>query len=300
MQIVLNLVNIVFLPTSLQDGQPRNFSSFILTFVNCGPMRVSALGRKEVYFATFIDDFSRMTWVYALEQKSGIFPAFQSFVAHAKRECAAEKVLTLRTDNAGEYVSIKMQTWCADHGIVLQTTQPYSPDMNGITERMMRSIVQDASAMLWGAHLGIPFWYEAVKTAVYLKNRKPHAAREKTPYELWTNEVPSLSHLRIFGCRCFALIPDKKRSKWESHSNKCLFIGYFSTHNLFRLYDLVTNTFIKRRDVIFHECVVGHHGFANVIVTLSCSCYMGIKGHRPGIVRSTFHDPSPIHICTLL
>ena len=123
----------------------------------CGPMCVPAIGGKEVYFATFMDDFSRMTWVYVFEQKSNIFPAFQNFVAITERECTLEKVLALRMDNAGEYISIKMQTWCADRGIVLQTTQPYSPDMNGVAERMMRSIVQDASAMLWGAHLGIPF-----------------------------------------------------------------------------------------------------------------------------------------------
>ena len=40
-------------------------------------------------------------------------------------------------------------------------------------------------------------------------------------------------------------------------------MGYFSTYNLFRLYDLVTNNFIKKHDVIFHEYVVGHHGFTN-------------------------------------
>ena len=39
-------------------------------------------------------------------------------------------------------------------------------------------------------------------------------------------------------------------------------MGYFS-HNLLRLYDLISNSFIKRCNVIFHECVVGHHGFAN-------------------------------------
>ena len=123
----------------------------------CGPMRVPAIGGKEVYFATFMDDFYRMIWVYVFEQKSNIFPAFQNFVAFTERECTLEKVLALRTDNAGEYISIKMQTWCPDRRIVLQTTQPYSPEMNGVAERMMRSIVQDASAMLWEAHLGIPF-----------------------------------------------------------------------------------------------------------------------------------------------
>lgn len=79
--------------------------------------------------------------------------------------------------------------------------------MNGVAERAMRTIVEDASSMLWGAKLNASFWVEAVKTAVYLKNRKPHAARDKTPYEIWTGRQPSLLHLQIFGCRAYTLIP---------------------------------------------------------------------------------------------
>ena len=156
-----------------------------------------------------------------------------------------------------------MQNWCSERGIVLQTTQPYTPDMNGTAERVIRNIVEHASAMLWSSFLGLCFWYEAVKSAVYLKNRSPHGAHDRTPFELWTGTVPSLAHLGIFGCRCYALVPDKKCSKWESHGGECLFMGYYSANNLFRLFDITSNTFIKRRDVVFHECVLGHHGFAN-------------------------------------
>lgn len=229
----------------------------------CGPMKVPAINSTEVYFPMFVDDFSRMIWVYGLTKKSDAFPAFQHFVAHSERECDHEKVLILRTDNTGKYISIKWTEWCADRGINLQTTQPYSPDMNGTAERTIRTIVEDASALLCSSHLGILFWYEAVKTAVYLKNRSPHAARDKTPVEIWTGQTPSLAYLRVFGCRCYALIPNEKRSKWESHSSECLFMGYFPTRNLFRLYDISSNVFLKRRDVIFHESIVGHHGFAN-------------------------------------
>ena len=98
---------------------------------------------------------------------------------------------------------------------------------------------------------------------MYLKNRSPNSAREKTLFELWTGTVPSLVHLCIFGCRCYALIPDKKRSKWESHGGKCLFMGYYSANNLFCVFDITSNTFIKKRDVVFHKCVLGHQGFAN-------------------------------------
>lgn len=91
---------------------PTHNSSAKLQLVHsdiCGPMKVPAIGGKETYFATFIDDFTRMTWVYALDKKSGVFEAFQYFVAHGERECNIEKVQILRTDNAGEYISTKMQ-----------------------------------------------------------------------------------------------------------------------------------------------------------------------------------------------
>ena len=177
----------------------------------CGPMKMLAIGGKELYFLVFVDDFTRMLWVYGLTAKSAAFEAFQHLVVHTERECG-ENFLTLRSDNAGEFISAKMKDWCSERGIILQTTQPYTPDMNGVAERVIRTTVEHASAMLWSSFLGLGFWYEAVKTAVYLKNRSPHSAREKTPYELWTGTVPSLAHLRVFGCRCYALVPDKKRS----------------------------------------------------------------------------------------
>ena len=40
-------------------------------------------------------------------------------------------------------------------------------------------------------------------------------------------------------------------------------MGYYSANNLFRLFDITSNTFIKKRDVVFHKCVLGHQGFAN-------------------------------------
>ena len=260
----------------------------------CGPMKSPPIVGKEVYFVVLIDDFNRMTWIYGLVNKSDAFHAFQHLIAHCERECDIEKVLTLRTDNGDEYVSKKMQDWCTQRGIILQTTQPYSPDMNGIAERSLRTIIESASAMLWGCFLGLPFWYEAVKTAVYMKNRRPHAARDKTPYELWTGSPPSLAHLRVFGYRCYALVPDKCQIKWESYSNECLFMAYYPTFNLHRLFDLTSNSFVKCRDVVFHECIVGHHGFANNRLPLGTD----ITGLP--LVVSTDDDDEEIPLMTFL
>jgi hypothetical protein len=41
-----------------------------------GPMSVPSLG-KSVYYVSFIDEFSRNTWIYFLREKSEVFDKFK-------------------------------------------------------------------------------------------------------------------------------------------------------------------------------------------------------------------------------
>jgi hypothetical protein len=45
-----------------------------------GPVHVPSLG-KSVYYISFIDDFSRNTWIYFLRKKSEVFDKFKEFKA---------------------------------------------------------------------------------------------------------------------------------------------------------------------------------------------------------------------------
>lgn len=113
-------------------------------------------------------------------------------------------------------------------------TQAYSPEMNSLSEQMMRTIIEHASAMLWAARMPIGFWAVAVKTAVFLYNCSPHSALrdEITLYKAWHGHKPSLGHLKVFGCRAAAHVPDELRSKteWASKSSSdCVFLGYLET-----------------------------------------------------------------------
>lgn len=51
----------------------------------CGPINPISNGNKK-YFISLIDDFSRNTWVYFLQEKSEAFNAFKSFKALAKNK----------------------------------------------------------------------------------------------------------------------------------------------------------------------------------------------------------------------
>jgi hypothetical protein len=66
-----------------------------------GPVLVQSLG-KSVYYVSFIDDFSRNTWIYFLRNKSKVFDKFKEFKALVENQ-TKEKIKVLRTDNGGEF-----------------------------------------------------------------------------------------------------------------------------------------------------------------------------------------------------
>jgi hypothetical protein len=61
---------------------------------------VPSLG-KSVYYVSFIDDFSRNTWIYFLRKKSEVFDKFKEFKALVENQIE-KKIKVFRTDNGVE------------------------------------------------------------------------------------------------------------------------------------------------------------------------------------------------------
>jgi hypothetical protein len=76
----------------------------------CGPMPRVSLGGCE-YYVTFIDDYSRKTWIYFSKTKSEIFKRFQEFKALVENQ-TRRKIKVLRLGNGGEYTSTKFADFC--------------------------------------------------------------------------------------------------------------------------------------------------------------------------------------------
>jgi hypothetical protein len=111
-----------------------------------------------------------------------------------------------------------------------------------------------ARSMIFAQGLNLEFWGEAVNTAVYIKNRCPTKVLDsKTPQEVWSGRKPNVSHLRVFGCKAFAHVPDEKRTKLESKSMPCVFLGYYEGTKAYRLMCVKTKRIIKSKDVVFNE-----------------------------------------------
>ena len=108
----------------------------------CGPMSTNSLHASK-YFLIFIDDFTRMCWVYFLRHKSKVFVKFQKFKSLVENQ-SEERIKVLRSDNWSEYASREFSQFLQTVGIEHQLTMPYTPQQNGVSERRNRTIMEMA------------------------------------------------------------------------------------------------------------------------------------------------------------
>lgn len=221
----------------------------------CGPMQTASLGGAR-YFVTFIDDFSRKVYVFTMKSKAEVFDKFVEYKARVENE-HNRKIKTLRTDNGKEYVNKIFDNYLKKFGILHQTTNPYTPEQNGLCERMNRTLVERSKCMVLNAQLQNNFWGEAVVTAAHIINRSPtRALSYVTPEEVWTGKKPDLSYMKIFGCKAMVHIPKERRQKLDPKSRELIFVGYSDSVKGYRFIDPKNKQTITSRDVVFLEATV--------------------------------------------
>ena len=99
----------VMKPFSSSNNRSKEILDLIHSDV-CGLMPVKSLG-GSLYYVTFIDDYSRNTWLYLLKTKDEVFSKFQELKVEIEN-LTSKKIKILRTDNGGEYTSKEFVTFC--------------------------------------------------------------------------------------------------------------------------------------------------------------------------------------------
>ena len=220
-------------------------------------MQTQSIGGAK-YFVTFIDDYTQCCAVYFMKHKSEVFDKFKEFDAKTTN-AAGRAIGTLRTDNGGEYLSSAFQNYLHKKGIRHELTVPHSPQQNGVSEQMNRTLVESAHLMITHAGLSNIFWAEAISVASYVRNRLPTTDLKEgdTPYERWYGRKPDMSHFRVFGCMAYAHVPDCERQKPDMKSKKMHFVGYSLTLKGYRLFDETNRKLHIQRDVEFNKSDFG-------------------------------------------
>jgi transposase InsO family protein len=101
--------------------------------------------------------------------KDEALDCFKIYKAEAENQLE-RKIKRVRSDRGGEYLSNDFGEYCAEYGIIHETTTPYSPQSNGVAERKNRTLTNLVNAMLDCSGLSKSWWGEAILTVCFVLN----------------------------------------------------------------------------------------------------------------------------------
>jgi histone deacetylase 1/2 len=211
-----------------------------------------SVGRFK-YYVSFIDDYSKFTWIYLLKYKSEVFQKFRDFQNLVER-LFNRKIIAVQTDWGGEYK--KLNPFFTKIGISHLVSCPHAHQQNGSAERKHRHIFEVGLSLLAHAHMPLKFWDDAFLSATFLINRIPSkVVKFETPLERLYHAKPDYTSLRVFGCACWPNLRPYNKHKLAFRSKECASLGYSNLHKGFKCLDISTGRVYISRDVIFVENV---------------------------------------------
>lgn len=150
------------------------------------------------YFVVFIDDFSRLAFVYLLKEKCDVHDTFVSFKKWIELK-TGHQIRALRSDNGGEYLNENFHNLHNEYGIELQYSTARRQQQNGVSERFMRTVVEMARSMLIQSKVHVSFWPFAISHAAFLRNRCLNSTINEIPFKKFFGGDPDINSLIPFG-----------------------------------------------------------------------------------------------------
>jgi len=162
----------------------------------------------------FTDDYTRYKVGYLLKCKSESFARIKEYKALVEKQ-QGKVIRKPRTDGGGEYTSNEFCHHLQQEGIEAQRTTLYTPESNGVSERVNRMIIGTTHALLHAVSAPKQYRAEAAMTAIYVRNRLPTRAIQAgfIPYEPWHGRKAMYDHIRVWGCVAYTQVPKETRKK---------------------------------------------------------------------------------------
>ncbi|MDR3401435.1 MAG: reverse transcriptase domain-containing protein [Chthoniobacter sp.] len=228
-----------------------------------GPISIPSLGGAR-YFLVLLDEFSEFASVCFLAHKSDAAAAIIDWCRRARTR-QGRSVVEFHTDGGGEFLSAALQQEFRRQGIEHTSTVRDTPQHDGKSERLIRTLAEWANAAL--IHAGAPrlFWSYAVATAAFVRNftqlcKLPASSSAPgapvTARGRWFSLPPAsvdISRFRVFGCDADVVFTSGV-AKLEPKSRLCMFLGFDEAKNdAWRFFDPQRRVVITARDATFHE-----------------------------------------------
>ncbi|KAK4420300.1 Retrovirus-related Pol polyprotein from transposon TNT 1-94 [Sesamum alatum] len=165
----------------------------------CGPLRTQARGGFS-YFITFTDNHSRYGYVYLMRYKPETPERFKELRVEVENQTNCN-IKVLRSDRGGEYLSTVFLDYLKENGIISEWTPPGSPQLNSVSERRNRTLLDMVRSMMSFTNLPLSFWGYALETTAKLLNLAPTSVLTQTTYEIWHDKPATYNYLKVFVSR---------------------------------------------------------------------------------------------------
>jgi transposase InsO family protein len=182
-----------------------------------------------------VDDATRHKTVYVLKAKSEAAGRLKHYKASMEVKLGV-RMRELWTNRGREFLNKDLGAYLEEHGITHNLSAPYTPQQNGVAERANRTLLEGMRSILYARQVRLGLWGEAAVTVAHLRNLIPRRTQDKSPHELFFGKQPSVSYLRVFGCRAHVHVPDQQRRKLEVKSIPCIFTSYDPNCKAWRFY----------------------------------------------------------------
>ena len=241
---------------------------------------MESINRKQ-YYVSFMDDHSQYTNIYFLHLKDETFTSYKIYEAWLNTQ-QNTKIKCLWSDRGGEYLDDEFSAHLKSSGTVRKLTIHGTPEHNGVSEWLNRTLMEKVWVMLHESGLLKFLWAEAVPHAVYLKNRTwTRTLGYMTPYEILHGHKPNVGNLHPWGCKVH--VSREVESKLDGRSFVGRWMGFDAeSRDGHRVYWPEKRKVSVERNVKFNfapdEVVVGS---------------LPLEGEEDDSERLTDHGPGP-------
>ena len=227
-----------------------------------GPLGIPSAHGSCSYFQSGIDVGTRLSFVNLLKAKNDALSVSKVLIQALETE-SETPLKSLRTDGGGEYVSAAWSEYVKTKGISHELTAPYSPQQNGMAERLNRTLLEKMRCLLIWSELPKSYWDVALLHSNWLRNRQPTSALQGgIPIEVWSGKAPSFHNFHTFGCLVQYLKvghdKDKQSNKFASRTAFAIFLGMPSKQAGYLIYDPLRTGVLVRDDVRFYDDIPGY------------------------------------------
>ena len=222
------------------------------------------------YICTWTCESTRWSYVSFMTNKSDAKKEYIKFIEWIKLQ--GFEIEKLNSDSGGECTSSNGKLTVNHNAKVITAfekiskvnkiqqnfTAPHTPEHNGVSERLNRTLAESGRALLIEAGLAKEFWSLAVKHVVCVKNRLYHSALSQgksgmSPFQSVFGKSPRFKNLRVFGCDAWKLDHQHRSSSWSRKAKKMMFVGVSDNKKGWVLFDPKSRELVTTYHATFDE-----------------------------------------------